>query len=218
MVAFSRNATVAEWKITPESGCFLLLEHCSLQQCATVCNTQLQCPIPHPSPHLIKLKAFLDDHSCSVWLLVIWCPMLLCICLTRSSTWRASGFKPKSAGLCSGQGPNTLLAFKPASFQIRAILAWSDLLSCFLCPYYLLFILALYYQFPQDPHCLHVSQYTIYFLAIQEANGIFLWNQCSSVLGTGRRWQIRLHIFHCAGKVRTIQCKAAVEWDCQKAK
>lgn len=36
-------------------------------------------------------------------------------------------------------------------------------------------------------------------------------------LGTGRRCQIRLCVIHCAGKVRTTQCTAAVEWGCQKA-
>lgn len=37
-------------------------------------------------------------------------------------------------------------------------------------------------------------------------------------LGTGRRQQIRLGIIHSAGQVRTMQCKAAVEWGCQLAK
>lgn len=38
------------------------------------------------------------------------------------------------------------------------------------------------------------------------------------VLDRGRRWQIRLCVIHSAGKVRTMQCKAAVEWGCEKAK
>lgn len=154
---------------------------------------------------------------CANWLLTTWCPLLLCTCLTRSGAWRPSDFKAKSSGLCSGQGPNAFLCIQTSILSNQSI-------SSTVKPPQLLPLPFLFITYPFSllsasflrTHVVHTYLSIFTFWPSKRKMEFFFEISADPVLGTGRRQQIRVCIIHSVGKVRTMQCKTAVEWGCWK--